>query len=122
MVPSVKGGWRQEPEFGLLSLPVIENLYVLCNIHYGFLSGFIPAMVDLLVLEYAPEAFHGGVVVAISFPTHGRLHPEPVKQQGIFPGAILAAPIRVMNQTCCRPLGGYGPQEGLADQVLRHTL
>ncbi len=38
-------------------------------------------------------------------------YPEPVKQQGIFPGAILAAPIRVVNQIRCGSLGGYGPQE-----------
>jgi len=28
----------------------------------------------------------------------------------------------MVNQTCCRLLGGHGPQEGLADQILRHTL
>lgn len=38
------------------------------------------------------------------------------------PTGELATPIRVMNQTCCRPLGVYGPQERLADQVLCHTL
>ena len=41
---------------------------------------------------------------------------------GIFLGAILTPPIRVVNQTRCGSLDGYGPQEGLADQVLRHTL
>lgn len=79
-------------------------------------------MVDMLVLEYAPEAFHRGVVIAIPFPAHGCPYPEPVKQQGIFPGAILAAPIRVVNQTRCGSLGGYGPQEGLVDQILCHAL
>jgi hypothetical protein len=79
-------------------------------------------MVDLFILEDAPEAFHRGVVIAISFPAHGRPHPTPIKQQGIFLGAILTPSIRVMNQTRCRSLGGYGPQEGLANQVLRHAL
>ena len=79
-------------------------------------------MVDLFVLEHAPEAFHRGVVVAISFPAHRCRHPKPVKQQGIFLGAILTPPIRVVDQTRYGSLGGYGPQEGLADQVLRHTL
>ena len=49
-------------------------------------------------------------------------HPEPVKQRGIFPGAILAAPIRVMDQTRRRSFGGQRPQKGLDDQILRHTL
>jgi hypothetical protein len=56
-------------------------------------------MVDLFILEHTPEAFHRGVVVAIPFPAHGRPHPEPVKQRGIFLGAILALSIRVVNQT-----------------------
>ena len=103
-------------------MPVIENLDVLGNVLYSLLSGCIPAMVDLFVLEHAPEAFHRGVVIAISFPAHGCPHPEPVKQRGIFQGAILATPIRVVNQTRCGSLDGYGPQEGLADQVLRHAL
>jgi len=79
-------------------------------------------MMALFILEHTPEAFHRGVVVAISFPAHGCPHPEPIKQQGVFLGAILASAIRVMNQTCCGSLGGRGPQEGLADQILRHTF
>ena len=31
-------------------------------------------MVDLFILEHAPEAFHRGVVVAISFLAHRRRH------------------------------------------------
>ncbi len=34
----------------------------------------------------------------------------------------MAAPIRMVNQTCCGSLSGYGPQERLADQVLCHAL
>jgi hypothetical protein len=57
-------------------------------------------MVDLFVLEHAPEAFHRGVVAAISFPAHGRPpHPESLMQQGIFLGTILAPPIRVGEST-----------------------
>ena len=79
-------------------------------------------MMDLFVLEHAPEAFHGGVIVAIPFSTHGCPHPELLKQQGIFPGAILAPPIRVVNQTRCGLFGGQRPQKGLDDKILRHTL
>ena len=79
-------------------------------------------MVDLFVLEHAPEAFHRGVVIAIPFPAHGRPHPALFKQRGIFQGAILAAPIRVVNQTTFWSLGVDSPQEGLADQILRHAL
>ncbi|HOG07365.1 MAG TPA: hypothetical protein PLL15_07740, partial [Syntrophales bacterium] len=31
-------------------------------------------MVDLFILEHAPEAFHRGVVIAIPFPAHVRPH------------------------------------------------
>lgn len=79
---------------------------------YNLLFCCILAMVDLFVLEHAPYAFHRGVVVAIP-----HTHPKPVKQQGIFLGAILTPPIRVVNHTRCGSLGGYGPQGELADQV-----
>jgi len=68
------------------------------------------------------EAFHGGVVVAIPFSTHGRSHPETVKHQGKFPGAILAAPIRVVNQAHRTLFGGQRSQKGRYNQILCHTF
>jgi len=79
-------------------------------------------MVYLLIFEHAPEAFHRGVVVAISFPAHARPHPAPFKQRGVFLSVILADPIRAMNQPRRRSFGGQRSQKGLDDQILRHTL
>ena len=37
----------------------------------SFGSGFEVAAVDQLVLEGAPEGFHGGIIVAVTFAAHG---------------------------------------------------
>ena len=41
---------------------------------------------------------------------------------GVCLSAILAAPIRVVNQTCCRSFGSHCPHQRMDDQVLRYAL
>ena len=78
--PSFKGRRRKETQSGLFSLPVVENLNVLCDIPYGLLSGFMAAVVDQFTFQDAPEAFHWGVVVAIPLSAHGCRHSAVIKQ------------------------------------------
>ena len=56
-----------------------------------------------------PEARHWRVVVAVSFARHRCLHAELRDRFAIVVGAILAATIRVQNQSWCRPLSSNGP-------------
>jgi hypothetical protein len=67
-----------EPD--LFPLLVIENFDVRSNVLYSLLSRCIPAMVNLFILEHAPQTFHPGVVVVLSFPAHRRRDSEPVEQ------------------------------------------
>ena len=37
-------------------------------------------MMDKLTLQRAPEALHGGIVIAVAFSAHRGLHTELIKQ------------------------------------------
>lgn len=72
-------------------------------------------------LQRPPKALHRSVFVTVSLAAHGRLHFELVKQPPVFMGTVLTSPIRMVDKSCFRTLGGNGPKKRLANQVLRHT-
>ena len=84
----------------------------------ALLPYFIPAMVDLFVLEHAPEAFYKGCH-SNSLSDSWRPSPRTCQATRYIPGCNTGCPDpRVVNQNRCGgSLGGYGPQKGLADQI-----
>jgi hypothetical protein len=81
----------------------------------------VPLMMNHFVLQAAPEALHGCVVVAVPLARHRCLHAELGDQFAIVVGTILAATVRVENQSWRRPLCSNGPPKRLRCQFLRHT-
>lgn len=79
-------------------------------------------MVHQLVFQSPPETLDRGIIVAVAAAAHGDLHAELLKQFAVLQGAILAAPVGVVDQACRRPLGCDCAEKGLADQILRHSL
>lgn len=53
------------------ALAVVEAFDVIEKLEAGLVSRFKPCAIDQFQFEAAPEAFHGRVVIAIGFPTHG---------------------------------------------------
>lgn len=68
-----EGGGGQIVQPGLDALAVIKQLDVFGDLIDGLLAGLEPARVDEFGFQGAPEAFDGGVVVAVATPGHGRL-------------------------------------------------
>jgi hypothetical protein len=64
-------GWGKAAEGGVDALAIIERLDVVEDGGAGLAVGGEVAAVDELEFEGAPEALHGGVVVAVSAATHG---------------------------------------------------
>jgi len=95
---------KKEPH--LPALPVIENLDIFGDIQYNFQSGFIPRLMDKLLLEHPPETLHQRVIVAIPLPAHR------YRQIALFQGISeimrtgLAVSIRTVNQSPNRAFGG----------------
>ena len=69
----------------------------------------------MLSLQRIPETFPGRVVVAVTLATHGGSHPELLEQFPELKGTVLAASIRMMQQSGRRPLGCNRPEKGLVD-------
>ena len=61
-------------------------------------ASFEGAAVDQFLFERAPEGFHGGVVIAASFATHGRQAPTLSQSLAISSAGILAAAVGVEDQ------------------------
>jgi hypothetical protein len=78
---------------------------------------------DQILLQRAPGAFQGRHCrSSCVFAAHRRLPIEVTQYLPVFMGAILAAPVRVMDQPAGGALGGHGSKQGLADQVPRQAF
>lgn len=64
-------------------------------------------MVHQFTFEHTPEALHRSIVVAIPLITHGSPHPKLLKQFAVVLATVLAASIRMMENSFARPLHGY---------------
>ena len=121
MIESIlKGRWGEIVQLFLESLPIVEKLYVFCDLPDGFLPCLEMALKDKFSLQGSPEAFHWGVVIAIPLTAHGCPHSEPVNQPTVLLGTILASTIRVVDQPGCRAFRCHSMEQRLVDQVLRH--
>lgn len=65
------------------------------------------------VFQAPPEAFHRGIVITVPFARHGSQHAELLDQFSIIMGAVLAAPIGVMDQSRCGTLVTHGTPQRL---------
>ena len=89
------------------SLPIVEDLDVVKQICSCLRARPIPPAVDTLPFQRREEALHAGIVKTVGLAAHGTLNPvidqEPLK--GL--ARILAATIRVMEQSglWLRPAG-----------------
>jgi hypothetical protein len=55
------------------------------------------------ILSFPPEAFDGGVLVAVSLSVHGLFHSERIHPFPDFTSAVLVSPIWVMNEAWIKP-------------------
>ena len=109
------------PQPGLYPLSVVENLNIFSNLPYRLFSGCISFMIDKLILQCAPEALHGGVVITVPFSAHGDLHMKLMKEGLIVLGTILLSPVGMMDKSRSRFLPCHRHRERLYDEVLCHT-
>ena len=74
------------------------------------------------LLERPPETLHWRIIVTVTRAAHRWLQVEMAEHLLIFMGAVLAASVRVMNQSARRTLDGHGFKQGLAYQVPGQAL
>ena len=77
---------------------------------------------DKLLLERPPETLHRRVIVTVTLPAHRHLQSKPVHEISVIVGAVLTAPIRVVNQPLSWAFGVYSLKQRLADQISGQPL
>src|SRR4030065_2203174 len=97
MVYLLKDHRCQESEPCLRALPIIEDLNILGNISYCFLSSPIPAMMYKFLLERSPETLHWRIIKAVPLPAHRYFPSSPMHEVSVLVRTILAAPVRGVN-------------------------
>ena len=82
----------------MLALAVIESFNKFKDGQAGFGPAGNGASVDEFLFERAPEAFHGGIIVAVAFSAHGEQ--DLVQGQSVtkVSAGVLAAPIGMEHQ------------------------
>jgi len=88
----------------------------------GLLAGFKAVLMDECGFQGTPEALDGGVVVTIAAPGHGELEAVLVQAPLVVPSTILAASIRVTDQSRPRAAGLQRLCERLAHQALAQVI
>ena len=56
------------------ALAVVEDFDEIEEFNLGLLAGVKGGAIDQFPFQGAPEAFHGGIVIAVARPAHGRHH------------------------------------------------
>ena len=80
------------------ALGIIETFDVIEDGGAGFLvCGELPA-IDQFPFEGAPEAFHGGIIVAIALAAHGGDEARPGQGVAIIGGGVLDSAIGVAEE------------------------
>ena len=86
------------PEPRLPSLPIVKYLDILGDLPNGLFSRLVATVVDKLIFERSLEALYGSIIIAVVFSAHGCFHFELIHQLPVFMGAVLASPIRMVDQ------------------------
>ena len=95
---------------------VVKHFNKLKDSLTSFGSGFEVAAVDQLVLEGAPEGFHGGIIVAVTFAAHGSDGLGVLEGAAIVLTGVLNAPVGMKHQACGRLALTPGHAPGGQDQ------
>ena len=56
--------------------------------------GFVRKGIAIPSMWHSPEALHGGVIIAVTFPAHRYLHTKLSKYLSVFVGTVLAPTIQ----------------------------
>jgi hypothetical protein len=99
-------------------LSVVEDLDVFEYLFPGIVSAAIPPVMHKLSRERAEEAFHRSVASAVTLAAHAYQHPIVFEQLLVVFAGILAAAIRVMDQTFARPPAPTCHHERIHNQSL----
>lgn len=78
-------------------------------------------MINEFILQYSPEALHGGIIITVSFPAHGSFHVEPFKKSCVVLRAVLAFPVRMMDETGLRLFSFHRHEKGCDDEVFGNS-
>jgi hypothetical protein len=105
----------------LLSLAVIQQLYVCSNLTHRLLPARISAVESELGFQSPPKAFNGSVIVAVPIAAHRGVHVESPKQFSLFTGTILPATVGMMNKACRCPFAGNRLEQGLTHKISGHA-
>src|ERR1044072_3606424 len=80
------------------ALAVIEGLDVIEDLHASLGAGVEEMAIDELQFEGAPEAFHGGVVIAVASAAHGGDQAGVTQSLAIIGAGVLDAAIGMKKQ------------------------
>lgn len=84
------------------ALAVIKGFDVIEDFGVCLGAGGEVAAVNEFQLESAPEAFHGGVVIAVAFATHGGDELRGLERLAELTAGVLHAAIGMEEQACRR--------------------
>ena len=84
-------------------LAVVEDLYVLSYGGFSLCPSRVAAVVYQLIFEASPEALYRRVVIAVSPARHRCLHSKLINKFAVFVSTVLAATVRVVDQSGRRP-------------------
>ena len=92
------------------ALAVIKDFDVIENFGAGLLVADKVSAIDEVEFERAPEAFHGGVVIAVAFAAHGGHQAGCPQGLPVSAAGVLDAAIGVEEQIGWRPAvpAGHG--------------
>src|SRR5437762_8710171 len=80
------------------ALAVIEGFDVIEDLHASLVAGFEATAIDQLQFEGAPEAFHGGVIIAVASAAHGGDQAGLTQSLTIIAAGVLDATIGMEKQ------------------------
>ena len=81
------------------ALVFVKNLDVLPNSRFSPCPSLEALVVDHFIFKAAPEALNGRVIITVAFSRHGSHQAVFLEDGAISLGAILAAAVRVMDQS-----------------------
>ena len=100
---------------------VIEYLDPFKNVLPGFFAGPIPLMMHVFRFQRMEEAFHDGIVPAVSAPTPARCQAVRGKQFAVLGGGVLGPAVRMMHHAVRRSSVCHGHGERRRGQRLRQA-
>ena len=101
---------------------VVEAVDVFEEGDFDLATGLPVATPDEFGLQRLEEAFDGGIVVTVAFPTHRHLEPVLAQQLLIVVGTILRPAIGVMNAAWWWPSDRDGHVQRPQGKILLHAV